>query len=55
MKRARFLELLVLGAIHGAYTRFGIAERYAELALKSGDTVYVSARRARVFMPSPPA
>jgi sulfate transport system ATP-binding protein len=30
------------------------AERFAELELKSGDTVYVSARKARVFMPSPP-
>jgi sulfate transport system ATP-binding protein len=30
------------------------AERFSELALKSGDTVFVSARRARVFMPSPP-
>ncbi|HVR18619.1 MAG TPA: sulfate/molybdate ABC transporter ATP-binding protein [Polyangiaceae bacterium] len=28
------------------------AERYAELDLKAGDTVYVSARRARVFVPS---
>jgi sulfate transport system ATP-binding protein len=31
------------------------AERFSELALKSGDTVFVSARRARVFMPNPPA
>jgi sulfate transport system ATP-binding protein len=31
------------------------AERYSELALKSGDTVFVSARRARVFMPNSPA
>jgi sulfate transport system ATP-binding protein len=28
------------------------AERFGELALKSGDTVYVSARRARVFVPN---
>ena len=27
-------------------------ERYAELGLKSGDTVYVTARRARVFVPN---
>jgi sulfate transport system ATP-binding protein len=31
------------------------AERFGELALKSGDTVYVSARKARVFMPHRPA
>jgi sulfate transport system ATP-binding protein len=31
------------------------AERFSELALKSGDTVFVSARRARVFVPSSPA
>jgi sulfate transport system ATP-binding protein len=27
-------------------------ERLAELSLRSGDTVYVSARRVRVFMPA---
>jgi hypothetical protein len=28
------------------------AERFADLALKTGDTVYVSARNARVFLPN---
>jgi sulfate/thiosulfate transport system ATP-binding protein len=28
------------------------AERFAELALKAGDTVYLSARKARVFVPT---
>lgn len=30
------------------------AERYAELGVSKGDTVYVSARRARVFVPDAP-
>jgi sulfate transport system ATP-binding protein len=47
--RVQLLALELEEVVHVELTR----ERYAELGLQAGDTVYVSPRRVRVFAPEP--